>query len=110
MGRSLLIVVSDDSTVVQKTKNLGAESNVTVNTYSSQQWSEGLEDPYFRQNLQTETVTPLAGGQQGAKVYQFPQRGNNVDTSANNNGKKVSTINELESAAIIKQLVSHDQH
>lgn len=93
MGRSILICVTDDLSVQNKAREFGLHNNITVNCYSSSQWTEGLENPSFRSQHHTEPVSLKPGVQNsgGGKVIQFP----NVMGD-----KKVATMNELESEAI----------
>ncbi len=92
MARSLFIIVSDDYNLVQRARAWGQENGITVNAYASSQWTNGLEDPNFRQQIHTEEVKVQS--QQGATILPFPGTSTAVD------GKKVSTINEVEKVAI----------
>ncbi|MGE3974943.1 MAG: helix-turn-helix domain-containing protein [Bdellovibrionales bacterium] len=96
MARTLFIVVSDDSDIISKARSWGVQNNVTVNAYSSNQWSEGLNNPGFRAQVQTETVA-LTGG----KVYNFP---NSAPSAVD---KNVQTMNQLESDAIINAIAQY---
>lgn len=102
MGRSVVIVVSEDATLVQKVKTLGLENGVTVQSFGSKTWSEGLEDPNFRRNVATE---PVAQTSAHAKILPFPQP--HANPNLNGGSKKVSTINEMESEAIVKAIVEY---
>lgn len=106
MARSLIIVVSDDYNEIQKARSWGQDNGYDVKAYTSTQWAAGLEDPSFRSNVSnqevslaagfggaTHTPTPAPVNEQGATVLPFP--GVNQHT-----GKRVATINEIESMAI----------
>lgn len=104
MARSLIIVVSDDYNEIQKARSWGQDNGYDVKAYTSTQWAAGLEDPSFRANVSDQEVSLSAGfgaatpnptpvNEQGATVLPFP--GVNQHT-----GKRVATINEIESMAI----------
>lgn len=94
MGRSLFVIVSDDYNEIQRARAWGQQNGVTVNAYSSAQWTNGLEDPAFRSQIHTEEVNLSAGHNQGgAQILPFP------GTKATGD-KKVSTINDVEKHAI----------
>lgn len=98
MARSLFICVSDDTDIVSKARSWGVQNNVTVNVYSSQQWSEGLHNPAFRSQVQTESVN-LTGGT-GGKVLNFPTGGANGGSGRGG----VATMNQVESEAIVNAI------
>ena len=93
MARSLVIVISEDPSVIQKGNQLGSNSDVSVKVYSHQQWNLHLEDKTFRSQLTTQTQTES----QGATVLPFPGAHSGGGTQ---DSKAVSTINDLESMAI----------
>ncbi|MFK8138478.1 MAG: helix-turn-helix domain-containing protein [Bdellovibrionales bacterium] len=101
MARSLIIVVSDDYNEIQKARSWGQENGYDVKAYTSAQWSAGLDDPSFRSNVANQEISLAAGfgggitpvSSEGATVLPFP--GVNQHT-----GKRVATINEVESMAI----------
>lgn len=104
MARSLIIVVSDDYNEIQRARSWGQDNGYDVKAYTSTQWAAGLEDPSFRANVSDQEVSLAAGfgsstpnlvpvNEQGATVLPFP--GVNQHT-----GKRVATINEIESMAI----------
>lgn len=77
MSRSILIMVSDSAESVETARRTYQGSNdVTLHVYSSSQWREGLESPFFRQQL-TQGVPSLAFGSgpvrnEEGKVLAFP--------------------------------------
>ena len=93
MARSLVIVISEDPSVIQKGNQLASNSDVSVKVYSHQQWNLHLEDRTFRNQLSTQTQNES----QGATVLPFP--GAHAST-VSHDAKSVSTINDLESMAI----------
>ncbi|MEQ1876660.1 MAG: helix-turn-helix domain-containing protein [Bdellovibrionia bacterium] len=104
MARSLFIVVTDDYDLIQKARSWGVDNNVTVQAFSSQQWSEGLQNPSFRSQVQTETVLATGTGakETTAKIYPFP-----VQARDNGKGANTMTMNELESVAITNAIIQH---
>ncbi len=93
MGRSLVIVVSDDPTVIQKTQVMGTGGNVSVKVYSPEQWNNHMEDKTFRSQLMGQVT---GSSLTGATVLPFPSPAN----GSGSKDKPVSTINDLESMAI----------
>jgi transcriptional regulator of acetoin/glycerol metabolism len=91
MARSFVIVVSEDSNVIQKANQLASQGDVSVKVYSHQQWNLHLEDKTFRGQLVTQTQETG-----GATVLPFP----GASTNMHHDSKTVSTINDLESMAI----------
>jgi transcriptional regulator of acetoin/glycerol metabolism len=94
MARSLVIVISEDPSVIQKGNQLASNSDVSVKVYSHQQWNLHLEDKTFRSQLTTQSTSTES---QGATVLPFPGAHTG---GANHDAKSVSTINDLESMAI----------
>jgi hypothetical protein len=104
MARSLFIIVTEDYDVIQKARSWGVDNNVTVQAFSSQQWSEGLQNPSFRSQVQTETVLSTGTGKETtAKIYPFPVQSRDNGKS----GQGVLTMNELESVAITNAIIQH---
>lgn len=101
MARSLLFVVSDDREMIEKAKTYGQVQGYTVKVYSSVEWTRGLNDSQFRNQI-TSDIPALSVGsspvQEGAKILPFPLPV--AHTSPEAKDKKVHTINELESLAI----------
>ena len=107
MARSLVIVVSDDYNEIQKARSWAQNNSYEVKAYTSAQWAAGLEDPSFRQHVSHHELSLVVGfggasapaqetapvESKGATVLPFP--GVNQHT-----GKRVATINEIESMAI----------
>lgn len=97
MPRTTVFIVSDDVEAVEKAKAHFGAMGVTVNSYSSSQWREGMDNAFFRSQLMN-GVPALAGGtstvEPRGNVLPFP------GPSASMNSTQVSTMNELESKAI----------
>ena len=98
MPRTTVYIISDDAEVVEKTKNSLTPMGVTVATYSTYQWREGLENSLFRNQL-TSGLPALASGN---NPLQNPELRNNVlpfpgVQNGSTDSGRVSTMNELES-------------
>ena len=102
MPRTTVFVVSDEMEVIENAKTHFSPLGVTVNSFSTQQWRNGMDNAMFRNQLLT-GVPALAGGSMTVEprgnVLPFPG-GNNSTSSVVNNDSRVSTMNELESKAI----------
>ncbi len=95
MVRSTFIVVSDDQDFVQRARAFGNSNGANVEVYSTSEWE-----------AQKNGERPLGSGgntpsEAGAKILPFPGA---INTPNQTFGKKVHTINELESAAIEKAI------
>lgn len=110
MGRQMLVVVSDDQLQAERARSFGESLGLSVKHYSTTEWTRGMQDPHFRSQL-TGDVASLAAGlkplEEGAKILQFPGTGGHA-TATSEDGKKVRTINELESIAIENAI--HEYH
>ncbi len=91
MGRSKLVIISDDQNVVQRAKAFAASNGLYCEVYSSVEW-EGKSN-MSQLSTGTEPVST------GAKILPFP--GTQGYTG---NARRVQTINELESVAIEKAI------
>jgi transcriptional regulator of acetoin/glycerol metabolism len=94
MARSVMYVVCDDFVVSQKARTWGQENNVDVRIYSHSQWNNTYRDLTTASGLRTDGVV-LSGGHAnntgGGKVLSFPNP---------QPGKKVASMNDIESQAI----------
>lgn len=90
MVRSKFIIVSDDQDVVQRAKAFAASNGVACEVFSTMEW----ENKSYNSSLSSGTQTV----EMGAKILPFPGSG------SYSGGKKVQTINELESVAIEKAI------
>ena len=90
MVRSKIIIVSDDQAVVQRSKAFAASNGVAVEIFSPSEWESKSSLPAL--STGNEPV------ESGAKILPFP------GTVGYAGGKKVQTINELESLAIEKAI------
>lgn len=95
MVRSKIIVVSDEQDIVQRAKAFAASNGVTCEVHSPMEWENKSQVSVL--STGTEPVAT------GAKILPFP--GSNGYTSP---GKKVQTINELESVAIEKAISEYN--
>jgi transcriptional regulator with GAF, ATPase, and Fis domain len=96
MAKTIVYIVGDETDVVEQAKSHFGPQGVTVQSYSSSQWCEGLENPVFRSQMMT-GIPSLVGGQgtpERSNVLPFPGPASSRDES------KVSTMEDLESKAI----------
>lgn len=100
MVRSRFIVISDDQDFVQRARAFGNSSGATVEVFSTSEWEMKNPEVGVSQTLAMGT-RPV---EVGAKILPFP--GNHVPS--NQVGKKVQTINELESVAIEKAIYEYN--
>lgn len=93
MGRSKVYIVSDDFSLVQRTKAYCHSQGLEVEAFTSQEWES-------RQKSGAPSLTTgSAPVDTGATIIPFPgSHATNVEISQG--GGKVKTINELESMAI----------
>lgn len=97
MARTVMYLVSDDFTQSQKAREWGQMNNVEVKVFASSQWNNTFKDLSTASSLRTDGVVLTGGhGLAGAKVLSFP--GNSA--TANGAGKRVASMNEIESQAI----------
>ena len=93
MSKSFCIVVSDDGVFLQRAREWAFQHNVPVRCYTTQQWESNPESLPGQQ-----PTVQLAGGansSESGKVLPFPTGGR-----AGADGKRVATMDELESEAI----------
>ena len=95
MVRSKIIVVSDEQDIVQRAKAFAASNGVTCEVYSQMEWENKSQVSVL--STGTETVST------GAKILPFPGANGYISP-----GKKVQTINELESVAIEKAISEYN--
>lgn len=97
MARPMIVLVSDNKEHHEKVKSYGTSMGYSVQCYTTVDWGRGLQDSSFRLTLGADAPALAVGSspvENGAKILQFPPGGTAM------NGKKVSTMDELESAAI----------
>lgn len=102
MSKEYVFIVSDNQQFVDQAKTALAPYGVTVNSYSTSQWRDGLESPFFRGQLSTGMPTLMTGnspvdGHTG-NVLPFPSQASHGDG-------KVATMDELESKAIENAII-----
>ena len=97
MSRATVYLVSDDHETTEKAKSYFGPQGVTVTTYTTAQWRDGLEQPAFRSQLSAGTPALVVGGGAGgdrSNVLPFP---GSVQSATDS---RVQTMDELESKAI----------
>lgn len=112
MSRTVMIVVSDNQETIENAKKYWESHDVTVQAYSPSQFREGLDNPFFRQQLAA-GVPSLASGTSpvnhdvtvpapsfgGGNVIQFP-----TPTASSTNVQKME---ELEAQAIENAIMQY---
>jgi DNA-binding NtrC family response regulator len=91
MGRSMIYVVSDDYSVIERARAFGHSLGVQVEVMSPSEW-----DQKSHSTLASGTA-PVQGS---AKILAFPSANTRFAEAADQEAGKVRTINELESLAI----------
>lgn len=96
MARSVMYVICDDFVQSQKARTWGQENGVEVRVHSHSQWNNTFRDLTTASSLRTDGVV-LTGGNStiGGKVLSFPNP---------QPGKKVASMNEIESQAIVNAI------
>lgn len=61
MSKTVLFMVTENPTEVEKAKKFWEENDVQVQVFSPMQWKDGMENPMFREQLSS-TVPSLAFG------------------------------------------------
>lgn len=105
MGRSILIMVSDSTEQIENTKRLNQTStDVTFQVYSPNQWREGLENPFFRQQLMNGVpalvsgLSPVRHGEEG-QVIAFP--------TPTTHDSQVQKMDDIEAKAIENAILQY---
>ena len=109
MSRTIMIMVSDNPEAIENAKTHWAHQDVTLQVYTPTQWREGMESPFFRQQLMAGVPSlafgssPVNGETAGTNVLPFP------GPSANNysNDSKIQKMDELEAHAIENAIVQY---
>lgn len=107
MSRTMMIVVSDNLEAIETAKKQWEGQDVTVQVYSPMQWREGMESPFFRQQL-VAGVPALAfgsspvNGETPANVLPFPGP-SHFATDAS----KIQKMDEIEAHAIENAIVQY---
>lgn len=105
MSRTIMIVVSDNTETIENAKKYWEGHDVAVQVYSPNQWRDGLENNFFRQQL-TAGVPALASGlapvnYEGSNVIAFPTPVNNSSSAG------VQKMEELEAHAIENAIMQY---
>lgn len=103
MARTMIIVVSEDHQMIENVRAFGHSRGAEVQAYSSAEWQARHEH-----QQQSSPLTPgHAPVESGAKILPFP--GGPVSSSIDaRTGRRVQTINELESHAIEKAIMEYN--
>lgn len=99
MPKTMVFIVTDDVETAEKAKTALSPYGVTVNSYGSGQWKDGLENSYFRSQLAA-GLPSLSLGTSPVEVRNNVLPFPGVVQSNTSQDGKVSTMNELESQAI----------
>lgn len=99
MTRSKLVVVSEDQDFIQRARAFGVSSGAVVEVYSPYEQMKNYQGEGHGLTSGQSPVVPS-----GAKILPFPGSFQSNGSVQENSGKKVQTINELESVAIEKAI------
>lgn len=111
MSRTVMIVVSDSQETIENAKKYWEGHDVTVQAYSPSQFREGLDNPFFRQQLSAGVPSLVSGTSPvnhdvttpasftGGNVIQFP-----TPTATSSNVQKME---ELEAQAIENAIMQY---
>lgn len=108
MSRTIMIMVSDNAEAIDNAKKQWEHQDVTFQVYSPTQWREGMESPFFRQQLTAGVPSlafgssPVNGDTGGTNVLPFPGT-----TSSYSNDSKIQKMDELEAHAIENAIVQY---
>lgn len=99
MSKATVYIVCDETATVENAKGYFGPQGVTVTSYTTQQWRDGLEQPQFRSQLSAGTPALVVGSNLGggSNVLPFPGNGN---TNNPYTGAKMPTMDEVESKTI----------
>ncbi len=98
MSRATVYLVCDDQETTEKAKSYFGPQGVTVTTYTTTQWRDGLDQPQFRSQLSAGTPALVVGNIGGDRSNVLPFPGNATPTTTTDG--RVQTMDELESKAI----------
>lgn len=107
MNRSILIMVSDNAEQIENTKKHYQNStDVTFQAYSPYQWKEGLDNPFFRQQLSNGVPSLVSGlssvGGEEGQVLPFPG-----PTSSSFDTAHVQKMDQIEAKAIENAILQY---
>jgi transcriptional regulator of acetoin/glycerol metabolism len=111
MSRTIMIMVSDNPEAIENAKKHWEHQDVTLQVYSPTQWREGMDSPFFRQQLMA-GVPSLAFGSSPVNGDSTPATGGNVlpfpgpGAYATDNSK-IQKMDELEAHAIENAIVQY---
>lgn len=108
MSRTIMIMVSDNADAINAAKKQWESQDVTFQGFTPSQWREGMESPFFRQQLLAGVPalalgsSPVNGESASTNVLPFP--GPVVNYSSDN---KIQKMDELEAHAIENAIVQY---
>lgn len=108
MSRTIMIMVSDNADAINAAKKQWESQDVTFQGFTPAQWREGMESPFFRQQLLAGVPalalgsSPVNGESASTNVLPFP--GPVVNYSSDN---KIQKMDELEAHAIENAIVQY---
>lgn len=107
MSRTIMIMVSDNAEAIDNAKKQYEHQDVNFQVYSPTQWRDGMESPFFRQQLMAGVPALAFGsssvsGETGGNVLPFPgpSAGHSVDN-------KIQKMDEVEAHAIENAIVQY---
>lgn len=103
-----MIIVSDSAEAIDNAKKYCEGQDVALQAYTPTQWREGLESPFFRQQLLAGVPSlafgssPVGGEQMGTNVLPFPG-----PSMSHNAEGKIQKMDEIEAHAIENAIVQY---
>jgi len=108
MSRTIMIMVSDNAEAIDNAKKQCEGQDVAFQAYTPTQWRDGMDSPFFRQQLMAGVPSlafgssPVNGETVGTNVLPFP--GPSVNYNADS---KIQKMDELEAHAIENAIVQY---
>lgn len=102
MSRSMLILITDNEETKEKTKQHCDGSDCAFHSYTPDQWREGLDNNFFRQQLSN-------GAPPGTTGHLATEYTNNVVPfpGSNGSGENVQRMEDLEAKAIENAIMQY---
>lgn len=105
MGRTFLILVSDNQEHIENTKKYWEGQEVSIQVYSPHQWREGMDNAFFRQQLVAGVPALVTGAapvnhEFSNNVVQFPQ--------AQKTSSSVLKMDDIEAQAISSAIEAYN--
>ncbi len=108
MSRTIMIMVSDNAEAVDNAKKQWERQDVAFQVYSPTQWREGMESPFFRQQLMAGIpalsfgFNSVSGETSVGNVLPFPSSSSN-----NTMDSKIQKMDDLEAHAIENAIIQY---